>query len=78
MDFQTAFTLVIAGGGALIMWFLKRTITANEHSIELLQRDVQHLRDTRLHKDDFKEFKLELRSQFDEIKQAIRDIKLSA
>ncbi len=78
MDFQTMLTLVCAGGGALIMWFLKRTITASEHSIELLQRDVQHLRDTRLHKDDFKEFKLELRSQFDEIKQAIRDIKLSA
>ncbi len=62
----------------VLAWFGKKAISDMEHSVDLLKTDIQSLKDTRLHKDDFREFKLELRANFDEIKQAIRDLKTNA
>lgn len=59
----------------IIMWFLKRTITVNETNIENMRRELAEVKLTYLRKDDFKDFKQELRNQFDEVKEMIRDIK---
>jgi hypothetical protein len=49
----------------IAVWFLKNTITK-------LQTDVDMIKEKYLHKDDFKEFKTELRSMFDELRTDIR------
>lgn len=71
---EWAFFGVTTGAG-IIMWFLKRTITVNETNIENMRRELAEVKLTYLRKDDFKDFKQELRNQFDEIKEMIRDIK---
>jgi hypothetical protein len=60
---------------SLVMYFGKHTIDDLKAAQTALELELQIVKDTRLHKDDFKEFKQELRGQFDEIKQAIRDLK---
>lgn len=59
----------------VIMWFLKRTITVNETNIDNMRRELAEVKLSYLRKDDFKDFKQELRNQFDEVKEMIRDIK---
>jgi hypothetical protein len=49
----------------LAVWFLKTTIIK-------LQADVDMIKEKYLHKDDFKEFKTELRSMFDELKTDLK------
>jgi hypothetical protein len=58
-----------------VIWFMKKTITdlnhrADEHDIEIkkIQREY-------LHRDDFKEFKSELKVMFEEIKSDIRALR---
>jgi hypothetical protein len=53
-------------------WFMKRTIDAQEKRIEKLEKENVDIRKEYLHKDDFKEFKTELRGMFEEIKSDIR------
>lgn len=60
------------------MWFWKRGMDENRAEITVLHTEIQSLKDTRLHKDDFREFKLELRQQFEDLKIAIRDSKFNA
>lgn len=60
------------------VWFMKNTITETKSRIEQLERDVQHVKQNWTHKDDFKEFKIELRGMFEEIKKDIRAIKNEA
>lgn len=67
--------LGVSGALGVIMWFLKRTITINEAAIDHLKDEVAEVKLNYLRKDDFKDFKQELRLQFDEIKSMIRDIK---
>ena len=63
-----------------IMGFLmKRSIEENDHKIEKLTRnqeqtviDLQNMKQNYLHKDDFKEFKIELRQMVEEIRTDIR------
>jgi hypothetical protein len=73
------FLPLIAG---LALYLLKRQIdqldkTLVEHKamILLLQGDVQTIRNDYLHKNDFKDFKIELRSMFDELKQDIKSLR---
>lgn len=56
----------------LAVWFMKRTLDSNEQKIKLLEDTVHTIKTEYLHKNDFKEFKLELRGMFEEIKQDIR------
>jgi hypothetical protein len=65
----------LTGLMGLIMWFWKRNMDEVDKEMALLKVDLQHLRDTRVHKDDLREFKHELRMQFDEVKAAIKDLK---
>lgn len=62
----------------VIMFLWKRTIDDNKLSVAALQLDVQTLKDTRLHKDDFKDFKMELRTQFQDLKDAIKALSTHA
>jgi hypothetical protein len=57
--------LAVLGG---FSWFMKSTLTHMQEDIDMIKRDY-------LHKEDFKEFKTELRSMFEEIKTDIRSLK---
>jgi hypothetical protein len=57
------------------VWFMKRTLDNTEHKIEELEKRQQKFSEDYLHKNDFKEFKSELRSMFEEIRTDIRELK---
>jgi len=68
--------LWVANGALVIVaFFLKRTLDSNDDKVKDLEKDIAEIRRDYLHRDDFKEFKLELRSMFDEIKADIRELK---
>lgn len=61
-------------------YFLKRNIDQldkdlleHKQKYVVLQKDVQTIREEYLHKNDFKEFKIELREMFNELKNDIRN-----
>ena len=57
------------------VWFMKRTIDATEQRMKDIEKKQERFRDDYLHKNDFKDFKIELRSMFEEIKTDIRELK---
>lgn len=66
---------IIVSALGLVVWFMKRTIDQQEERLKVLEKNQQTFRDDYLHKNDFKEFKIELRSMFEEIKTDIRELK---
>jgi len=58
-----------------VLYFMKRTMDLYEHRIDELERTQQDIKKEYLHKEDFKDFKVELRSMFEEIKTDIRELK---
>jgi hypothetical protein len=66
---------IIVSALSLVVWFMKRTIDAQDTRIVELEHIQQKIKEEYLHKNDFKEFKLELRSMFEEIKTDIRELK---
>lgn len=64
--------LYAIGGG--FIWFLKRIIDQTDEKIRKLEAELIVVKSTYLHKDDFREFKTELREMFDEIKKDIRQL----
>lgn len=64
--------LLVLGG---FTFMLQRELKAKDESINKLQVEVQNIKQNYLHRDDFKEFKTELRSIFEEIKMDIRSLK---
>lgn len=71
-EFLLATVSVLAG---LSMWFMKRTIDSQDKRIELLEKGQADIKTDYLHKNEFKDFKLELREMFQEIKADIRELK---
>lgn len=65
--------LTLALGG--LLWFMKRTLNAAEENIKTLQQGQQDIKEKYLHKDDFREFKSELRGMFEEIKSDIKQLR---
>lgn len=59
----------------LAMWFLKRTIDSYDERLKEISQQIVSIQRDYLHRDDFKDFKLELRAMFDEIKADIRELK---
>ena len=59
----------------LAMWFLKRTIDSYDERLKEISQQIVSNQREYLHRDDFKDFKLELRAMFDEIKADIRELK---
>lgn len=63
-------------------YFLKRTVEQMDQTIKdyrlahtALQVDVQNIKNEYLHKNDFKDFKMELRSMFDDLKKDIKELR---
>lgn len=76
---------IVFGLMAAAVWFLKRTqesneakIKATEERIHELEKATQEIKADYLHKSDFKDFKSELRSMFEEIRQDIRSLQKTA
>lgn len=69
---------IITGIMGVLLWFGKRTLDTNERRIEFLEKENQDIKLTYIHKNDFKEFKAELKGQFEELKTAIRESKFHA
>lgn len=60
--------------GAGFIWFLKRTVDSNDARLLKLETELNGVKNSYLHKDDFREFKTELKSMFEEIRADIRQI----
>lgn len=56
-------------------YMLRRELDAQDKTNEILKKDIQDLKDTRVHKDDFRELKGELRIWFEDLKADIRTIR---
>jgi predicted nucleic acid-binding Zn-ribbon protein len=56
-------------------WFLKRELAMFENRITKIENEQIASRNDYLHKDDFKEFKQELKSMFEELKQDIHSLR---
>lgn len=63
-----ALTIVLGG----FVWFMKRTLDKVEKDMVNTQNDIAKIKEDYLHKQDFKDFKVELRGMFEEIKNDIR------
>jgi hypothetical protein len=66
------FVIIIVGG---FTFMLKRELNLKDEDIRSLKAEVQSIKQNYLHRDDFKEFKSELRSMFEEIKKDIRTLR---
>lgn len=62
------------GAVSIVIWFMKRTIDRAEDRIKQTEDDIQTIQLDYLHKNEFKEFKVEIRSMFEEIKNDIRSL----
>ncbi len=58
----------------LVIWFMQNNITNTREDIIDLRSELNNVKTNYLHKDDFKEFKTELRNIFNEIKNDIRSL----
>lgn len=65
---------VVIGG---LAWFFKRELFAYDKRIERLENEINTIKVAYLLKDDFREFKIELKSMFEDIKQDIHSIRNS-
>jgi sensor histidine kinase YesM len=75
MEVEIAKWVILSVMGFAV-WFLKRTIDGYDHRIKDIEDKISTIQKDYLHRDDFKEFKQELRSMFDEIKADIRELKV--
>jgi hypothetical protein len=73
-EIELAKWVIMAALGGVI-YFMKKTQDTNEHRIDELERAQQKIKDDYLHKSEFKDFKLELRGMFEEIKTDIRSLR---
>ena len=75
MDYTEILLSIISVLGGISMWFMKRTIDKQDDRIEKLETKLTEVKTDYVHKTEFKDFKLELREMFQEIKQDIRELK---
>jgi hypothetical protein len=73
---------IVFGGLSIVVWFLKMNITETKEKLQTLtvQKDdikaeLAHVKLNYLHRDDFKEFKIELRSMFEEIREDVKALR---
>jgi hypothetical protein len=57
------------------VWLVKRAVNSSENTIKDLQEEIKYIKDKYLHKDDFREFKTELRGMFEEIRSDIKQLR---
>ena len=63
---------IVIGLMSVGVWFMKRTLDKTERDVEDIKDSIQKIKQDYLHKEDFKDFKTELRGMFEEIKSDIR------
>lgn len=73
MEKEVITWLVFAAFGG-VTWFMKRDIDQKDREVKELKQTVQQIKEQYLHKDDFKDFKNELRGMFDELRLDIRSL----
>lgn len=76
MDAETV-RWFLTGVFGLVMYLIKRTVDSNERRVEGLEKELQDVKMNYLHKNDFKEFKLELREMFSDLKKDISELKFT-
>lgn len=54
---------------------MDQTIKDHKIAYTALQVDIQNIKNEYLHKNDFKDFKMELRSMFDDLKKDIKELR---
>ncbi len=54
---------------------MDQTIKDHKIAYTALQVDIQNIKNEYLHKNDFKDFKIELRSMFDDLKKDIKELR---
>ncbi len=64
----------VVGLMSIGVWFMKRTLDRVEKDVESCKSDIQRIREDYLHKNDFKDFKVELRGMFEAIQNDIRSL----
>ena len=64
--------LVALGG---FTYMLRRELDQQDDVNKAIKKDIQDLKDTRVHKDDFRELKVELRTWFEDLKKDIREMR---
>lgn len=74
MEYQIV-EYIVLGALSLVVWFMKRTLDQLETKQTKQDSETQRIKEEYLHKSDFREFKSELRSMFEEIRTDIRDLK---
>jgi len=57
------------------VWFMKNNIMESKDRLTKLESELSSVKQNYLPRDDFKEFKVELRGMFEEIRKDIRSIK---
>jgi hypothetical protein len=65
----------VSGLFSIIFFFIRQTIVDMKSDIHETQQAVNDVKLNYLHRDDFKEFKIELRSMFEELKRDLKDFK---
>jgi hypothetical protein len=65
---------IAVGLMSLGVWFMKRTLDRVEDDVDTCKKDIQKIREDYLHKNEFKEFKSELKDMFEVIRADIRAI----
>lgn len=75
MEVLEIIVVLLGGAASLLAWFFKRTLDGMRVDIKDLQLSDQSIRDIYLQKNDFREFKTELRAMFEELRHDIKDIK---
>jgi hypothetical protein len=65
--------LVLTALGGFV-YMLKRELSNKDSDIKTLQGEIQNIKQNYLHRDDFKDFKIELRGMFEDIRKDIRSL----
>lgn len=81
-EFQVLSTYLLPVVAALVIYLLKRQVDQIDRQLielkaknELMQNEIQNVKNDYLHKNDFKDFKAELRAMFDELKSDIKGLR---
>ena len=65
-------SMILSAVLGLVQWFFQQTISDIKRENKDLRDKLDTIQKDYLHKDDFKEFKIELKAMFDELRKDIR------
>lgn len=74
MDNLNLLQILLTGGIGVMVFFFKRTLEEYDSRLQHQQEEINHIKEKFLSKDDFKEFKSEIKSLLQEIKTDIKQL----